>query len=87
MAVSKAEKSPKIDAKLLAAMAEAFTESALPGENEGFDAGACTEAARFTLDLAQHRKAGKSAVALDTFADASGRLAMRIAINNEANTW
>lgn len=80
---TKAAKSPKIDAKLLAAMAEAFTESALPGENEGFDAAACQEAARFTLELAQHRKPGTAAVALDTFADASGRLVMRIAINNE----
>ena len=78
-----AAKIAKIDPSLLKAMAEAFTVSALPGENEGFDAKACNEAARFTLDLAHRRVPGNPLVALDTFADAQGRLAMRIAINND----
>ena len=73
----------KIDSKLLKAMVSAFTESALPGENDGFDAKACEEAARFSLEQAHCRKSGNPAVALDSFTDAQGRLAMRIAMNND----
>ncbi len=84
MAAAKASKSPsKIDSALMKAMASAFSESALPGENEGFDAKACEEAARFTVELSHQRKSGIAAVALDSFTDAHGRLAMRIAMNNE----
>jgi glutamate dehydrogenase len=84
MAFAKASKSlSKIDTTLLKAMANAFTASALPGENEGFDTKACEEAARFTLELAHKRKTGASAVALDSFTDAHGRLVMRIAMNND----
>ncbi|HEV7233922.1 MAG TPA: hypothetical protein VGN36_06720, partial [Sphingorhabdus sp.] len=84
MAAAKASlSSAKIDSSLLQAMASAFTESALPGENEGFDAGASEAAARFTLEQALKRKAGTAAVALDSFTDAGGRLAMRIAMNND----
>ena len=84
MAAAKASKSStKIDNALMKAMASAFFESALPGENEGFDAKACEEAARFTLALAHSRKSGNPAVALDSFTDAQGRLAMRIAMNND----
>jgi glutamate dehydrogenase len=84
MAAAKASKpAAKIDSDLMKAMASAFSQSALPGENEGFDAKACEEAARFTLELAHIRKSGNSAVALDSFADAQGRLAMRIAMNND----
>jgi glutamate dehydrogenase len=84
MAAVKASKPvKKVDAVLLQAMANAFTISALPGENEGFDSSACEEAARFTLALSLHRKSGKPAVALDSFTDTQGRLAMRIAMNND----
>ncbi len=84
MASAKTSRSPaKINANLLQAMAEVFTISALPGENEGFDAKACDEAARFTLQLAHQRKIGNASVALDTFSDTQGRLAMRIAMNND----
>jgi glutamate dehydrogenase len=84
MAAAKASKpSAKIDAVLMKAMVLAFSESALPGENEGFDAKACEEAARFTLEIAHSRKSGDPAVALDSFTDAQGRLAMRIAMNND----
>lgn len=84
MAAAKVAKSSgKIDSALMKAMASAFSDSALPGENEGFDAKACEEAARFTLELAQSRKAGNPAVALDSFTDTQGRLAMRIAMNND----
>ncbi|MEP7348575.1 MAG: NAD-glutamate dehydrogenase domain-containing protein [Sphingorhabdus sp.] len=75
--------SGKKDCSLLEAMAEVFSISALPGENEGFNAKACDEAARFTLQLAHRRNSGNAAVALDTFADAQGRLATRIAMNND----
>lgn len=84
MAAAKVSKfSVKTDTGLLQAMAAAFTVSALPGENEGFDSKACNEAARFTLALARQRHGGTPAVALDTFAGVQDRLAMRIAINND----
>ncbi len=68
---------------LLQAMANAFTVSALPGENEGFDSDACEQAARFTVEMALQRKSGKPSVALDSFTDTQGRLSMRIAMNND----
>ncbi len=84
MAAAKAStSSAKIDSALLKSMTAAFSVSALPGENEGFDDKACEDAARFTLELAQQRKSGNASVKLDTFADAQGRLAMRIAMNND----
>ncbi len=84
MAAAKMSKpSAKIDNVLMKAMASAFLQSALPGENDGFDAKAGEEAARFTLELAHSRKSGNPAVALDSFTDAHGRLAMRIAMNND----
>ncbi len=82
-AATQQKSSVKIDSALMKAMASAFSESALPGENEGFDEKACEEAARFTLELAHRRTVGEAAVALDSFTDAHGRLAMRIAINND----
>jgi glutamate dehydrogenase len=82
-AATQLESNAKIDHALMKAMAQAFSDSALPGENEGFDARACDEAARFTLHVAQNRKSGHPALALDSFADAQGRLAMRIAMNND----
>ena len=82
-AATKSKSTIKIDSKLMKAMASAFTESALPGENDGFDAKACEEAARYSLELAHNRKSGNPAIALDSFTDAHGRLAMRIAMNND----
>jgi glutamate dehydrogenase len=89
MAAAKASKSlaskpsVAIEPGLLKAMVQAFTVSALPGENDGFDSKACEDAARFTLEIALLRKSGKPAAALDSFTDAQGRLAMRIAMNND----
>ena len=88
MAVAKTSKSTskssvQIESSLLKAMAEAFTVSALPGENDGFDHNACEDAARFTLELSHVRKSGKPAAMLDSFTDARGRLALRIAMNND----
>ncbi len=84
MAAANALKSSsKIDSSLLKAMATAFSQSALPGENEGFDAKASQDAAQFILDLAARRNVGSAALSLDSFTDRDGRLAMRIAINND----
>jgi len=84
MAAAKiAKNSVKIDKTLLKDMVSAFAETALPGENEGFDAKAAEDAARFAIETGLHRKAGTAAIALDSFTDAHGRLMMRIALNND----
>ena len=84
MAAAKLVKnSGKIDKTLLKDMVSAFAESALPGENEGFDSKAAEDAARFTIETGLHRKAGSAAIALDSFTDAHGRLMMRISLNND----
>ena len=73
----------KIDKGLLKSMVSAFAETALPGENEDFDAKAAEDAARFTIETGLHRKPGEASIALDSFTDARGRLMMRFAINND----
>jgi glutamate dehydrogenase len=84
MAVAKIAKTTgKLDKSLLKAMISAFAETALPGENQGFNAKATEEAARFIIQTGLHRKAGTAAIALDSFTDAHGRLMMRIALNND----
>jgi glutamate dehydrogenase len=90
MAVAKAASKtaitpPKTQAALVKAMAGAFAKGALPGENDGFDVKAATQAAQFMIDVAMKRKAGQAAIAVDSH-DAmggDGQMAMRIAINNE----
>ncbi len=83
-AVAKTNKANlNISKRSLQSMVQAFTASALPGENEGFDAVACKGAAAFTLSIAERRPAGKASIAIDSFTDGRGRLAMRIAINND----
>lgn len=79
----KAEAAHGLTSTLEASMRKIFGASALPGENEGFDSEACTQAVRYTLQLAAKRKPGTAAIALDSFSDTAGRLAMRIAINND----
>ncbi len=84
MAAAKVAKTnDKVDRTLLKAMVSAFAETALPGENEGFDAKAAEDAARFTIEAGLHRKPGTAAIVLDSFTDARGRLMMRIALNND----
>jgi glutamate dehydrogenase len=84
MAAAKiAKPNGKIDKVLLKDMVAAFAQTALPGENEGFDTKAAEDAARFTIETALHRKPGAAAIALDSFTDAQGRLMMRIALNND----
>jgi hypothetical protein len=78
MAAAKiAKKIGKIDKTLLNDMVSAFAQTALPGENEGFDAKAAEDAARFTIETGLHRKPGTAALALDSFTDTQGRLRMR----------
>lgn len=84
MAAAKTAKTTvKIDSSLLKAMVSAFSETALPGENEGLDAEATRQAAEFMIATGLKRKAGTAAIALDSFTDARGRLMMRIALNND----
>ena len=84
MAAAKiAKNTGKIDKILLKDMVCAFAETALPGENEGFDAKAAEDAARFTIETSLYRKAGTAAIALDSFTDAHGRLMMRLSLNND----
>lgn len=71
------------DSKLLEPLRQAMTSGALPGENDGFDDNASDAAAAFMLAAAMQRAPGKPNIAIDTFSDSSGRLAMRIAINND----
>jgi glutamate dehydrogenase len=73
----------KPDPKLLKIVKRALTAGALPGENDGFDAKACEQAAAYVLQTAMIRKAGKANVAVDSFSDPDGRLSMRIAIVND----
>jgi glutamate dehydrogenase len=71
------------DPQLLKPLIEAITTTALPGENDGFGKAARQEAAAFMLANAVQRIAGKPNIAIDTFSDSGGRLAMRIAITND----
>jgi glutamate dehydrogenase len=71
------------DPKLLKPLREAMAKGALPGENDGFDTAACNSAAAFMLATAMQRAAGKPSIAIDTFSNAEGKLAMRIAIAND----
>ena len=84
MAAAKiAKKIGKIHKTLLEDMVSALAQTALPGENEGFDAKAAEDAARFTIETGLHRKPGTAALALDSFTDTQGRLMMRVALNND----
>ncbi len=78
------EKKPKqYDEKLTRLMLAAITASTLPGEREGFASAQQREAATFLLDNAMSRKPSSANVTVDSFTDASGRLASRMAINND----
>ena len=71
------------DPKLAKPLLSAILASALPGEVDGLDKDARAQAADFLLDTAARRSSGKPNIAVDTFSDAGGRLAMRIAIIND----
>ena len=84
MAAAKTAKTnSRIDKSLIKPMMQAFTQNALPGENEGFDSDASEKAAAFMLELAIDRAEETALVAVDSFSDQAGRLATRIAICND----
>ena len=71
------------DPKLAKPLLAAILARTLPGEIDGFGTDAQAQAVDFMLATAANRTSGKSNVAVDTFADASGRLAMRVALIND----
>ena len=71
------------DPKLAKPLLAAILARTLPGEIDGFGKDAQAQAVEFMLAAAAKRASGNSNVAVDTFADASGRLAMRVALIND----
>ncbi len=65
------------------ALVGAFLESALPGENIGFDRKACEEAARFTLQCAQERRTGDANLLLESVSGSQNHRHLRLAIVND----
>lgn len=72
-------KSKKLQPKLMAA----FNESALPGENIGFDQAACKEAVKFVLDHAFTKADGKPVIALESVSDGETNRHMRMVVVND----
>jgi len=73
----------KKDIELRDALAAAFRQGALPGENEGFGDAACVEAAEFALEAARSRNNGNCAIHLETVSGTGTRHHMRMAIIND----
>ena len=71
--------------KLEPKLVEAFNESALPGENVGFDDAACLDAVRFVLEHAISRDGSQPCVALDSVSD--GETHRHIPDDNIALPW
>jgi len=73
------------DPQLIEALAAAFEHGALPGENEGFDAAACREAAEFAMTALARREGQRPGIAIETIGRVgdSARRLMRIAIVND----
>ena len=86
MAVNREQKSmrttPDIES-LEKELVAAFRESALPGENIGFDQAACEEAARFTLRCAVERQVGQASLSLESVSGAQNTRHLRLAIVND----
>lgn len=61
----------------------AFKESALPGENSGFDDDACKEAVSFALACGLHRASSEATLLLESVISAKGRRHLRLAIIND----
>ncbi len=74
----------KVDVKSLEKdLVAAFRESALPGENIGFDKEACEEAARFTLRSAQKRESSEANLSLESVSGQQNHRHLRLAIVND----
>lgn len=71
------------DKKLEKKLINAFQESALPGENIGFDNKACTAAVRFALDCGLTRNGSEATLLLESVMSAKGRRHLRLAIVND----
>lgn len=71
------------DKKLEKKLIDAFQESALPGENIGFDDKACKEAVRFALNCGLHRNGTDATLLLESVISAKGRRHLRLAIVND----
>ncbi len=68
-----------LEKKLIAA----FKESALPGENIGFDNKACKEAVHFVLTGGLYRNSSDAKLQLESVISANGRRHLRLAIVND----
>lgn len=64
-------------------LATAFRDSALPGENSGFDDEACREAVRFALQCADKRKGNETRLLLESVAVSKKNRHLRLAIIND----
>ncbi|MEO9599033.1 NAD-glutamate dehydrogenase domain-containing protein [Parasphingorhabdus sp.] len=86
MAASRERKTTRKSTKtgsLEKVLVAAFRESALPGENSGFDEKACKEAAQFTLRCAENRQAGEASLSLESVSDTPSHRHLRLAIIND----
>jgi glutamate dehydrogenase len=77
------KKTPPEFKKLVPELMAAFNESALPGENIGFDQTACKEAVLFVLDHAFTRTDKKPQIALESVSDGETRRSLRMAVVND----
>ncbi len=69
----------KLQPKLMAA----FNESALPGEDIGFDQAACKEAVLFVLEHAYAKADGKPVIALESISDGETSRHLRMVVVND----
>ncbi len=82
-AVKSSSKNTGAASHLTAPLLKALMAGALPGEGDGFDKKAAQEAAAFMLQISEKRKKASANVAVETFTNISGKLAMRVAVNND----
>ena len=76
-------KNKEVDTSILEALQGALSKGALPGESEGLDQAALAAAAGFLGRVANGRRPGESAIAIETLGEgATGRF-MRLAIIND----
>ncbi|MFN3818047.1 NAD-glutamate dehydrogenase [Blastomonas sp.] len=74
---------PQLHARLRDVLADAFLKGALPGENEGFDDAACSEAADFALRAMARRPSPDTVLAIESIPGQAGHRHMRLAIIND----
>ncbi|MGQ3177382.1 MAG: glutamate dehydrogenase, partial [Blastomonas fulva] len=74
---------PQQHARLRAVLADAFLKGALPGENEGFDDAACSEAADFALRAMARRPSSDTVLTIESIPGQTGHRHMRLAIIND----